>query len=192
MPIPAFNLSLVLPPFLGDRPGASATQSPYSATTEELVHRLGTTPARNVLLRGFLNLRAELRAIGVDQGFQWIDGSFVEDKERRLGLAPGDIDLVTIFNRPAALVATPDWNAHITPYLGTLFHAGHCKAEYHCEAFYIDGSASGLTIASQSAFWFSLFSHQRETFRWKGLVRCELGPAAIDVAADAELARRGA
>lgn len=96
MTIPAYDLGLVLPPFLGPRPGSVATQSPYDATTEELVHRFGTSAARNALLRGLLDLRAALRRIGITTGFQWIDGSFVEDKERRVGSAPGDIDIVTV------------------------------------------------------------------------------------------------
>lgn len=192
MSIPAFDLGLVLPPFLGDRPGSSATQSPYRATTDDLVHRLGSTPERNTLLRGLLNLRAALRDIGVSNGFQWIDGSFVEDKERRLGIAPADIDVVTIFNRPAGLENEADWDDHTEPYMLTLFDPPYCKARYRCDAFYIDASRSGTSVATSSAFWFSLFSHQRDTFRWKGVVRCELGPAGIDDLADAELARRGA
>jgi hypothetical protein len=190
MPIPAYDMGLVLPPFLGPRPGSMASQSPYEATTEELVHRFGTSPARNTLLRGLLELRAALRAVGISQGFQWIDGSFVEDKERRLGIAPGDIDLVTVFDRPSGLEGNQAWVDAIGPH-ALLFDPAHCKATYRCEAFYIDLGRTGQQVAALSAFWFGLFSHQRDTFRWKGVVRCALGPSAADDAADAELSRRG-
>jgi hypothetical protein len=191
MTIPQFDLGLVLPPFLGSRPGSMASQSPYTAMPLELVHRFGTSPERNRLLRGLFDLRVALRNIGVQDGFQWIDGSFVEDKERRLGTAPGDIDIVTCFDRPPTAQADPDWDLIARPLATTLFHPRHCKATYHCEAFYIDLGRSNQSVASLSAFWFSLFSHQRDTFRWKGVVRVNLGPTEVDSDADAELTRRG-
>lgn len=190
MPIPAYDLGLVLPPFLGNRPGSSATQSPYDASTDELVHRFGTSPERNQLLRGLLQLRSELRAIGIFHGFQWIDGSFVEDKERRLGKAPKDIDVVTVFHRPAEHSEQKSW-AKIVDRNIHLFDPAYCKANFGCEAFYIDLGLRGHQIATQSAFWFSLFSHQRDTFRWKGVVRCQLGSVDTDCDAEAELRRRG-
>jgi hypothetical protein len=190
MPIPAFDLGLVLPPFLGSMPGSSATQSPYDATTLELVQRFGTSPARNELLRGLVNFRSALRDLGLVSGFQWVDGSFVEDKERRLGLAPGDIDVVSVFDRPAGLTDHAGWIQRANQN-AALFDPAYCKATFKCEAFYIDLGRSGQLIASQSAFWFSLFSHQRDTFRWKGVVRCLLGDDTIDADADLELTRRG-
>jgi len=191
MTIPSFNLGLVLPPFLGSRPGSMALQSPYVATPEEVVHRFGTTPTRNEYLRGWLTLRQELRNLGIERGFQWVDGSFVEDKERRLNLPPSDIDLVTCFERPIGLENNLAWRAHAEPFDDTLFDPGYCKATFHCEAFYIDLGRSGSSVASLSAFWFSLFSHQRDTFQWKGVVRVPLGDATVDADANAELTRRG-
>lgn len=191
MSIPAYDLGGVLPPFLGPRPGISANQSPYEASTEELVHRFGTTADRNELLRGLLSLRADLRSIGITRGFQWIDGSFVEDKEARVGSPPGDIDIVTVFDRPIGYLDDASWQPFVAPYLTTLFDPGYCKATYGCEAFSIDLGRSGQNIAMSSAFWFGLFSHQRDTFRWKGVVQCPLGLDAIDNAASDELSRRG-
>lgn len=168
-----------------------ACQSPYHASVEDLVLRFGTTPHRNHLLRGLLNLRAAFRAIGLMEGFQWINGSFVEDKEGRTGAPPGDIDIVTVFERPASLRIESRWQAFIAPHISTLFSPGHCKASYGCEAFAIDLGKSGQNTAMLSAFWFGLFSHQRDTFRWKGVVQCPLGADPIDQAASDELARRG-
>jgi hypothetical protein len=41
--------------------------------------------------------------VGLDNGFQWIDGSFVEDVEKSRGRAPGDVDIVTFAHRPASV-----------------------------------------------------------------------------------------
>jgi hypothetical protein len=30
-------------------------------------------------------------------------------------------------------------------------------------------------VAEQAAYWVGLFSHQRDTFRWKGMVKIEFG-----------------
>jgi len=191
MSIPAFDLGGVLPPFLGSRPGILAYQSPYHTDTEDLVLRFGTTPHRNQLLRGLLDLRAAFRTIGIVNGFQWIDGSFVEDKEGRGGSPPSDIDIVTVFERPAPLRDDVKWQAFAAAYLHTLFDPGYCKAHYRCEAFAIDLGMSGQNTAMLSAFWFGLFSHQRDTFRWKGVVQCPMGDDPVDQPASDELARRG-
>ena len=97
---------------------------------------------------------------------------------------------MTVFDRPAGLKDNKRWANAMMPH-AALFDPGYCKATYFCEAFYIDLGIDGQQVASQSAFWFSLFSHQRDTFRWKGLVRCPLGSSGYDAAADAELVRRG-
>jgi hypothetical protein len=189
VPIPAYDAGGVLPPFLGALPGSMATQTPYRASIEELVHRFGVTDLRNRYLRGLLELRAKLRSLGVTSGFQWIDGSFVEDKEAR-GLEPGDIDIVTVFNRPAGFNDSLLWQAYVMPH-ASLFNPAYCKTAFNCEAFYIDLGNSGQAVAQQSAFWFGLFSHQRSTYRWKGIVEVNLGPDPIDQAASNELTRRG-
>jgi hypothetical protein len=190
--IPAFDLGGVLPPFLGSEPGVGAMQSPHDASMLELVHRFGTSAHRNQLLRGLLEFRSALRGIGLIDGFQWIDGSFVEDKEFVVGLAPSDIDLVTLFERPGFINDEAEWKAYVDPHRFTLFNPRHCKAAYRCDAYPIDLGTSGQNVAKLSAFWFSLFSHQRDTYRWKGIVQCPLGPDNIDQDASDELARRGA
>ncbi|MFL6760807.1 DUF6932 family protein [Sphingomonas sp.] len=192
MTIPAFDLGGVLPPFIGTEPGTFASQSPYKTTPEDLIIRFGSSPPRNEILRGLLTYRDQLRSAGLQEGFQWIDGSFVEDKEKTKGLAPGDVDVVTLFKRPSHLINDANWNPVATTLLPTLFDADYCKAHFHCDAYPIDLGGLSQNVAMLSAFWFSLFSHQRTTYRWKGIVQIPLGPAALDAAADAELRRRGA
>jgi hypothetical protein len=192
MSIPAFDLGGVLPPFIGSEPGSFAFQSPYRSSPEDVVVRFGTSPVRNQILRGWLTFRDELRKAGLEEGFQWIDGSFVEDKEKTKGVAPNDVDVITVFKRPPGLSQDADWMPFATTLLPTLFDADYCKAHFHCDAYPIDLGAPSESVAMLSAFWFSLFSHQRATYRWKGIVQIPLGPAPIDAAADGELRRRGA
>jgi hypothetical protein len=94
MPIPAFDgITRVLPPYLGEIARRDMV-SPYPCTLPEVARALGATPERKAILAGFPSLRRDLRALGVT-AVQWLDGSFVEDKEALVGKAPGDIDVVT-------------------------------------------------------------------------------------------------
>ena len=102
--IPPFNVSGVLPPFLAN-PVDQAGTSPYRTTLVKLVERYGTTQRRLQILWGFLAYRQALMNAGLTQGFQWLDGSFLEDIERTAGRPPGDLDLVNFFRRP--LMSSP-------------------------------------------------------------------------------------
>ena len=103
MPIPPFDGILnVLPPHLGD-PALLGSLSPYSCTTEELCRLFASNPVRRAILEGFLRLRAELLGLGI-QGFQWLDGSFVEDIAIREGREPNDIDVLTFVTDPSNMV----------------------------------------------------------------------------------------
>jgi hypothetical protein len=76
--IPAFNPAGVLPPYIGADPTLPAHVLPYETSATELVGRLGTTPERNSILRGFLSYRSELRASGIVDGFQWLASARTE------------------------------------------------------------------------------------------------------------------
>jgi hypothetical protein len=99
--IPAFGQSDVLPPFIGADATVRAQCSPYVTTCTEIVRRFGISRERLVILRGLLDYRAALSSIGIVHGFQWIDGSFVEDCETIRQRPPGDVDVVTFAYRPA-------------------------------------------------------------------------------------------
>src|SRR5580692_10607499 len=95
-PLPPFISSGVLPPHLA---GAASPhdRSPYEATPAEVVARFATSGPRRVILRGYLDYRAALREAGFAEGYQWLDGSFVEDVERTEGRPPNDVDVVTFY-----------------------------------------------------------------------------------------------
>lgn len=175
MPIPDFGLGNVLPPFLAnDVVGAFAPRSPYSATMSELVTRFATSPERAAILRGLLHFRDEIRNLGFSTGFQWIDGSFVEQCEVVKGRPPSDVDVVSVMRRPDLYAEDAAWAQFVDQYGDTLLDQAHCKAAFHCDAYFIDLDIPPEFVSQQAAYWFGLFSHQRDTFRWKGMVQVEL------------------
>src|SRR5262245_63003044 len=99
VPLPAFDLRGLLPPFIG--PDArTRSRSPYGTTMSELIAAMGTTPHRCNLLFGLLEYRALIGSLGYSQGLQFINGSFVENVEIREGRDPGDIDVFSFLVRP--------------------------------------------------------------------------------------------
>lgn len=187
--IPDFNDGGVLPPFIGGDAtgGQGLPRSPYRATMLSLVERFATSKERATILGGLLRLRAALRDAGLSQGLQWIDGSFVESCETVKGRPPGDVDVVSLLRRPDAVADDDAWNNFLNGIL-PLLEPDQTKAAYHCDAYYIDLDADPVVVAERTAYWFGLFSHQRDTFRWKGLVQLEM--ADDDAAAAAALAAK--
>jgi hypothetical protein len=178
MPIPKALPIGILPPFLKSairRDGVS----PYAATPAELVERYATSRARIRILEGLLAYRGELRRVGLSGGFQWIDGSFVETLNRE----PSDVDVVTVSSLPVS--CSPD-DEH-------LFKAPETKKRFLCDAYFVDLANGQATWAiSESVYWYGLFSHQRQTQRWKGIVQMDLASPDDDRSARERLAARKA
>ena len=158
----------ILPPFIGEGFDV-AGRSPYSATFADVVARFGNTPERRLLLIGLSKYRVALRKAGLFSGFQWISGSFVEDKESTEGAASRDIDVVTLYHLPegetqATLVAAaPD-----------LFDREATKSRYSVDAYFLSLSQP-LTedFIERCLYWHSLWGHRRDG-RWKGYLRVDL------------------
>jgi hypothetical protein len=162
----------VLPPFIGN-PANNAARSPYLTDPVELVTQLGGSPRRNQILAAFFKFRRDIHAAGIIVGGQWIDGSFVEDK------APNDIDVVTFFRRPAGLPET-GVEAFVTANSG-LFSPASIKANYLCDAYWVDLDAlPAENLVQDVCYWFGLFTHQRQTLRWKGILDLPLGNPTSD------------
>ena len=87
-------------PAIGEQQPTSRERSPYAISLVDLVASFATTEHRRGLLIGFLAFRAALHEAGLVRGFQWVDGSFVQNIEETDGLAPNDIDVVTFFYIP--------------------------------------------------------------------------------------------
>ncbi len=179
MPIPAFTIDGVLPPFVGSGPTDIASISPYTATAQEVVASLGSTEGRRTILRGWLRHRAAIRALGFDRGFQWLDGSFVEDKD------PRDLDVVSFVHYPLGMnqmqVATTMQSNR------NEFSPAGAKLAYRLDAYFVELDATPETIVLLTRYWSGLFSHRRGDFLWKGMVQIGLGDVGDDAAALAVL-----
>ena len=174
MSIPSFDGILnVLPPHLGD-PRAATDLSPYACTMMELCERFALSPARKAILLGFLNLRKELRNLGV-QGFQWLDGSFVEDIETQERREPSDIDVVTFVAKQNDLT---EFKNLITP-KPDLWKRCNCKAAYHVDPFFVPLCSQPEAIVENTRYWYGLFSHRRDR-TWKGMLRIEIASQSDD------------
>jgi hypothetical protein len=149
--------------------------SPYKTDVLTFVRRFATTGRRVVLLAGLLDYREALRVAGVASGFQWIDGSFVEQVEVILERPPGDIDLVTFSPAPDMGKYATDAEYEVwVENFGKLFEPDRAKATFGCEAFFIDITKRPELLIDDTRYWFGLFSHQRATSLWKGIIEVQM------------------
>jgi len=171
MSIPGFTIDGILPPFTGAGPGDDASlMSPYSVDALDFVIRFGVTDGRRKILNSWLDHRAALRNIGITEGFQWLDGSFLEEKE------PKDLDIVCFIRLPQNVSTEAEIQALWTDSFG-LFDRSEVKATYSLDAFFIDLMGSPEGLVSLSRYYLQLFSHQRVTFLWKGMIQVPLEDA---------------
>jgi hypothetical protein len=169
--IPEFNHSNVLPPFVGGRM-SSADSSPYRVEALELARRFGRGVDRCDIVRGLFRYRAELRELGFVQGFQWLDGSFVEDIESREGRPPRDIDVVTFAFPPGG--QDPDAVRRLLLSRPDVFDLGRCKAGFRCDAHLVNLAGAPEWLVTQTRYWYGLFSHRRGDTLWKGMLQLSL------------------
>ncbi len=182
IPIPVFDHNLVLPPHLGD-PVQYAQLSPYPCTTLDLCQRLGTTPERRAILGKFLDFRERLCSEGLTNGFQWLDGSFLEDVETRESRSPKDLDLVTVYwgyDRAFQTGLGARFREFASPALS--------KSVYSLDHYIFDAGVNPIVTMEQTRYWILLFSHNRQGV-WKGMLRIELNTPAEDKAARQELSK---
>jgi len=168
--IPAFNQSGVLPPYLPDLPhGSEGSLAPFRVSLQDFVKRFSINEERVNIIKGFLSYRKELKKIGIVEGFQWINGSFVEDVERTRLRPPHDIDIITFAYRPAYVMHNDDWENLVRENI-KLFDPAISKKEFQCDAYFVDLDLPSHVIVNRTSYWYGLFSHQRESFLWKGML----------------------
>lgn len=168
---PAFTPQGVLPPYVGE-PRQANGMSPYRITLLQFVQRFATSPQRIEIMKGFMAHRARLLASGIT-GFQWLDGSFVEDIETTEGRSPSDLDVVTFHGRSPALAAQPDWES--------FFHANkdvflweQSKPKFRVDAYFVDFFGGPEYVVKFTSFWCGLFYHRRGAGLWKGMIQVPL------------------
>jgi hypothetical protein len=167
--LPDWNNLGVLPPIRPSAGGSSIDRSPYAVEPAILVDRLGTSSERRHILEGLFQFRAELARIGIVSGFQWIDGSFLEQIELIESRSPNDMDVVTFMdlaglNQQLLLQQYP-----------TMFDHKQIKAQYTVDAYFVElGNPLDQESVRKVSYWYSMWSHRRNGI-WKGFVRVDLG-----------------
>jgi hypothetical protein len=147
--------------------------SPYLVTSLEAAQRFCTTQARIDIFRGFIEIRHELRTLGFVEALQWVDGSFCEDCERLHSRSPSDIDVVTLYRRPiAAPHPAAAWQLLID---AQIHNRDLTKQKFHCDMYYVDVDFPAFYKQRELTYWFGLFTHQRVTLMWKGMLAIWLG-----------------
>lgn len=167
-PIPDWEPSGLLPPFVGEAVSPTG-RSPYHVSLIDLILRFGGTDHRRRILRGLLDYRALLHQSGLVDGFQWINGSFVEEKERHSGRPPKDVDVVTFCHLPNGQTqeeldkSNPD-----------LFNHPVIKEQYKVDTYpvFLD-SGNLLWLIERVTYWSSVWAHT-ENRQWKGYLEIDL------------------
>ena len=188
--IPAWNTQGVLPPINLANP-TSHDRSPYGVTLSEVVRRFGMNAPRRIILDGLLRYRSALQALGLNSGFQWLDGSFVENVEEMEGRPPNDVDVVTFFNLPPGVteLSIVRQDPDLFPLTRSARQA--FKARFHVDAYLERLGQPSDSIVLQSAYWYSMWSHRRNAV-WKGLLHVSLAPAEDAAARNALASLAGA
>ncbi|MCX5634810.1 MAG: hypothetical protein NTW55_03065 [Planctomycetota bacterium] len=169
--IPDWNILGLLPPIRPGLPGNNADRSPYVANLHQVVERFATPPERTAILSGLLGYRHELHQLGIVAGFQWLDGSFMEQVEVLDSRAPRDVDVITFFSWPAGI----DQQAMAAKHK-RLFMSQQTKALFKVDGYpCILGESMEGRHVRQIAYWYSMWSHKRSG-TWKGFVQVDLSP----------------
>lgn len=172
--IPAFDHNHVLPPHLGD-PRSRGQISPYLTTPVELVERFATTDQRIKLLTGLFSFRVKISELGLTDGFQWLDGSFVEHIEAQEQRAPNDIDMVTFLRSVSADAAQA-----VSRDFPQFLDRKALRAQYYLDHYTVELGHGGMDAALQSVtYWTQLFGHTRNGV-WKGMLALPLDRLAAD------------
>lgn len=167
--IPDWTPEGLLPPIGAD--ATSLERSPYRVSLVALVDRFATSPERVAILAGLLRYRAVLHSAGVTSGFQWCNGSFAEDVERRELRAPNDIDVVTFLVLP-----TGTSEADVLALVPVLFtDDAAIKAAFRVDGYFVNAADVVTDVIRQTTYWYSMWSHRRDE-AWKGYLQIDLAP----------------
>lgn len=142
---------------------------------------LGKSDRRLDILQSWLVHRSELRGIGIVAGFQWLDGSFVEDK------VPNDLDIASFVARPVGYSDDVAWAGFVGANLSVLSRT-EVKARHPLDFFVTDFGSTPETLVGFAAYFMNLFSHRRVDNLWKGMLRVGLDDPSDDALASQNIA----
>jgi hypothetical protein len=185
--IPAWNLQGVIPPVRPGAAGCDPDRSPYKVPLHAFVDGMANSAERLAIAEGLLQLRRQIHGLGITTGFQWLDGSFLENVELTEGRPPRDVDVVTFFEIPAG-----ETEASLVAKNPQLFDHTHVKNSYKVDSYWdVLGVPMSAAAIQQVAYWHSMWSHRRDGV-WKGFVQVDLDAAQDPLAAQAIAATKSA
>ncbi|MDY0781274.1 DUF6932 family protein [Tenacibaculum sp. IB213877] len=173
MPIPNFDHNNVLPPHLGN-PTQRTHLSPYTCTILELCHKFSTSKERIEILKGLIDFRKKMTKNGIIHGFQWIDGSFIEDIEKIENRPPKDIDAVTFYGGIPQNVQI-NLNANFPEFISPTLS----KNKYKVDHYAVDYTYNPNVTVEMTRYWLQLFTHNRNSI-WKGILKLEINTPIDD------------
>lgn len=179
--IPKWTSLGVLPP-VNSVDQTSANRSPYLISLIDFVLHFGTTENRRRILKGFLEFRKQLHSLNMKEGFQWVDGSFLEDVEITEKRSPNDIDVVTFYNLPEGKS-----QKDLLPESPFCLSPEDQKNTYHVDSYFVHLKTKTEVLIMQGTYWYSMWSHRRNSV-WKGYVQIDLAPSS-DVEASEALSK---
>ncbi len=173
--IPDWTVRGVLPPIDEQNP-ISPERSPYKVSLADIIKKFATSTERCNILDGFLRYRESLQKLGFIDGFQWLNGSFMESVEMLEQRVPKDVDVVTFFSLnngcdQAAIIRQNPWLVDLL----------QIKKDFCVDGYMVDMRQSPKVLIERSAYWYSLWSHRRNQL-WKGYLQVDLS-ATDDAAA---------
>lgn len=169
--IPNWNISGLIPPIRPGQPGHSPERSPYRIGLMDIVNKFSETPERRNILSGLLRYRQALHDLGMINGFQWLDCSFMENVETTQSRHPNDIDVVTFFILPNGID-----QANLAANNVDLFNHELVKEAFKVDAYFVEiGQESDHLHVRQISYWYSMWSHTRQE-KWKGFLEIDLSP----------------
>jgi hypothetical protein len=173
MPIPDFDHNNVLPPHLGN-PVLKSELSPYPCTILELCTKFSTSPERIEILKNFVQFRKKMTINGVLFGFQWLDGSFLENIEISQNRPPRDLDLVTFYGN-----ISPTDQANISVSFPEFINPILSKTNFLLDHYPADITYNPIATVEITRYWLQLFSHNRNSV-WKGILQLPLNSEVDD------------
>lgn len=177
--IPDWNNAGVIPPIRPNKPGHDTDRSPYVIELNKVVEKFAFNPERKKIIQGFLNYRHDLHQIGITSGFQWLDGSFLEQVETIEKRPPNDIDVVSFFYLPIGMTQEDLAKSH-----ADLFISSKTKTKYSVDAYpCILGQEMNAYNVKKVSYWYSMWSHRRDGV-WKGFIQVDLDPRTDITAQD--------
>ena len=104
----------------------------------------------------------------------------MEDCEGLRNRAPSDVDVVTLASRPVSANDKASWDALVAANQ-LVFTPSAARAAFRCDAYFVDLDSDPQLILRTAIYFFGLFSHQRTSSLWKGMVEVPLTTTDDDV-----------